>query len=141
VLRLYVAHLRGDARRPHEGHYSDALQARLAAGEKFIVLPLAADGAPLRRTIVELADVTAGLAAMVGNEAAMEKTFHLSGPAFRYDGPCEHLAGKLDLPIEKVTVPGAYPFSIDTSLTTDLLGWEPTFDVIASIDAALARLG
>ncbi len=85
--------------------------------------------------------MTAGLAAMVGAEAAIGQTFHLSGRAFGYEEPCEYLAAKLDLPIEKVTVPDAHPFSIDYSLTTQLLGWEPKFDVIASIDAALVRCG
>jgi hypothetical protein len=80
----------------------------------------------------------AALAAMVGADAAVEKTFHVSGPAFSYERPCNYLAEKLQLPVERVTVPGAYSFEIDCSLTTELLGWSPQYDVIAILDAALA---
>jgi len=137
VLGLLIAnHTPGEA--PHSDCFGEAQAARLAAGEKFIVLPLSASGGPMRRTVVELADVTAGLEAMIGNDAALHQVFHLSGPSFSFDEPCEYLAGKLGLPIEKVTVEG-HPFAVDYSHTTDLLGWQPTHNVIASIDAALAR--
>ena len=137
VLGLLIAnHTPGKA--PHSDCFSEAQAARLAAGEKFLVLPLTASGEPMRRTVVELADVTAGLEAMIGNDAALGQTFHLSGETFSFDEPCEYLAKKLDLPIEKVTI-DAHPFAVDYSHTTDVLGWRPTHDVIASIDAALAR--
>ncbi len=124
-------------RGPFDDRYSDAQKQRLARGERFVVLPLDAAGRPLGRTLVQLQDVTNALVRMIGSDAALERTFHVSGPAFCYDRPCEYLSGKLDLPIERVTLPDAHAFEIDCSLTTDLLGWSPEFDVIAMLDAAL----
>jgi len=140
VLRLFVAG--DDPKRPQRGpfdsEYTDAQKQRLQAGEKFVVLPVDEKGRPLGRTLVQREDVVSAMAAMVGNDRALGERFHVSGPGFRYDQPCEHLAAKLDLPVEPVTVPNAYPFTIDTSRTTEQLGWRPQFDVTAMLDSALA---
>jgi nucleoside-diphosphate-sugar epimerase len=139
VLRLFVANdpLR-PGRGPEESHYSPAQKQRLGAGERFIVLPSGEDGRPLGRTLVQREDVIDGLLRMTGKDRALGQTFHLSGPGFTWDAPCEYLAGKLDLPVQKVVVPGEHSFTIDTSHTTERLGWEARFDVIAMLDAALA---
>jgi nucleoside-diphosphate-sugar epimerase len=140
VVRVFLAG--ADRRRPGRGPFDSSYTAqqkqRLAAGEQFVALPCSPAGEPLGRTLVQREDVVDGLAAMVGNDAAANRTFHLSGPAFSYRQPCEYLAGKLSLPIERVTLPDAHSFEIDYTLTTDLLGWSPKFDVIAMLDAALA---
>ena len=56
---------------------------------------------------------------------------------FAYDEPCNYTAETLGIGIERVTVPDAYAFDIDYSLTTELTGWEPKFDICAMIDAAV----
>ncbi len=140
LLRLLVAGY--DPARPERGpfdsHYSPEQKRRLADGQRFVVLPCDAARRPLGRTLVQREDVVDALAAMLGSPAAMEKTLHVSGPGFSYQQPCEYLAGKLDLPVERVIVPDAYSFDIDFSLTTELVGWSARFDVIAMVDAALA---
>lgn len=140
VLGLFVAG--GDSRRPGRGpfdaHYPQPLKDRLARGEKFVVLPVDASGRSLGRTMVQRQDVVAALLAMIGQPKALGHTFHISGPGFDYRQPCEYLAGKLGLPLEAVTVPNAYSFDIDCSLTTELLGWRPRFHIISILDAALA---
>lgn len=138
VLKVFVA---AGGRGPFSGNYSEAQKAKLAAGESFVVLPVNVKGATLGRTLVQREDVVEALAAMVGAPAAIGQTFHVSGPAFDYAQPCEYLAGKLHLPVERVTIPGAHSFAIDYSLTCEKLGWEPRYDVIVMVDAALAWRG
>ena len=62
----------------------------------------------------------------------------MSGLSFSFDEPCEYLARKLGLPIEKVIDPDAHSFDIDYSHTTRQVGWKPQYDVEKMIDAALA---
>jgi len=143
ALRLFLAG--GDPARPGKGpfdnSYTPRQKDRLAAGERFVVLPCDAADRPLSRTLVQREDVVDALAAMVGAESAVGRRFHISGPAFSHDQPCRYLAEKLDLPVERVTLADAHSFEIDYSLTTELLGWSPKFDVIAMLDAALAWRG
>jgi nucleoside-diphosphate-sugar epimerase len=87
---------------------------------------------------VQREDVVRGLISIIGNEKTEGKTLHLSGPAFSYEEPCTYIAEKLGIDIEKVTVPDAYPFEIDYSLTTELTGWEPEYDICAMIDKAIS---
>jgi len=138
ILRQFVAGY--DPKRPNRGpfdsDYSPALKQRLQAGERFVVLPCDADGRPLRRTLVQREDVTAALVAMIGDSRALNETFHVSGPVFSYEEPCRYLAGRLNLPVEEVRLK-AHSFEIDCSHTTHRLGWEPKYDVIAMVDAAL----
>ena len=140
AVRLLVAGADPDrpTRGPFDAHYTPEQRARLAAGETFIVLPCDPDGRALGRTFVQLEDVVEALAAMVGADAAVGRTFHVSGPAFSYQRACDYLAAKIDLPIERVIVPGAYSFEIDCSLTTELLGWRAARGIEAILDAALA---
>lgn len=140
VLRVFLAGAEPNrpGRGPFDSNYTARQKRRLAAGEQFVVLPCNPAGEPLARTLVQREDVVDALVAMIGNDAAANQTFHLSGPAFSYRQPCEYLADKLGLPVERVTLPDAHSFEIDYSLTTDLLGWSPQFDVIAMLDAALA---
>ncbi|MFW6108055.1 MAG: NAD-dependent epimerase/dehydratase family protein [bacterium] len=140
VLRHFIA---GDNRaNPTAGvfrsGYTDDQRQRLEAGEQFVAIPCDDDGRVLRRTLVQLEDTVAALLAMVGAEPAAGERFHVSGPAFDYDRPARYLADRLDLPAEPVYLDGWYPYEIDVSHTTDLLGWEPRYDVFAMIDAALA---
>ena len=135
ALRLFLAEA---GRGPFDSNYTPQQKARLAAGERFVVLPVNAAGEVLGRTLVQREDVVDALAAMIGADAAIGQRFHLSGAAFGYEKPCRHLAEKLGLPVERVVVPDAHSFEIDYSLTTELLGWSPKFDVLAMLDAALA---
>ena len=139
VLRLFIAG--GDPARPTRGpfdeQYSDRQKQRLADGQQFVVLPCDGQGKPLGRTLVQRADVVEALAAMIGSPKAIDQRFHVSGPAFTYDRPCQYLAERLNLPIEEVRLSDAHSFDIDYSHTTELLGWRPACDVIAMLDAAL----
>jgi len=139
VLRLLVANdpLR-PSRGPEEAHYSPELKRRLADGERFVVMPVDPAGEPLARTLVQREDVIDGLLRMIDEPKAIGQTFHLSGPGFTWDVPCEYLADKLGLPLEPVTVPGEHSYTIDTGHTTERLGWEAKFDVIAMLEAAMA---
>jgi nucleoside-diphosphate-sugar epimerase len=129
---------RRPGRGPFDAQYPEPLKARLARGDKFVVLPVDTSGRPLGRTMVQRQDVVAALLAMIGRPEALGHTFHLSSPGFNYAGPCEYLAGKLGLSVEPVVVPNAHSFDIDCSLTTDLLGWRAEFDITDILDAALA---
>ncbi|HET6426899.1 MAG TPA: NAD(P)-dependent oxidoreductase [Phycisphaerae bacterium] len=142
ALKLFIAGLDpARPRGPFDANYSADQKQRLADGRRFVVLPVDTAGTPLRRTLVQREDVVDAMAAMVGEPKAIGQRFHISGPAFDYTVPCEYLSDKLNLPIEKVAVPDAHPFEIDTSLTTELLGWKAKYDVIAMLDAALAYRG
>jgi UDP-glucose 4-epimerase len=140
ALRAFVANLdsRQTGQGPFREHYDQRQKEMLAGGKQFIVLPCDTAGKPLGRTLVQRQDVVAALAAMIDRPAALGRTFHISGPGFGYGRPCEFLAKRLGLPMERVMVPNAYPFTIDYSLTTQLLGWSPKYDVIAMLEAALA---
>jgi len=128
---------RRPGRGPYEAYYSGAQKRRIAAGEAFVVLPVDPAGRPIARTMVQRQDVTAALLAMIGNPKAIGETFHVSGPGFAFDAAAEHLAARRDLPIERVTVPDEQPFTIDTSHTTERLGWRARYDIVGMIDAAL----
>jgi nucleoside-diphosphate-sugar epimerase len=105
--------------------------------ERHIACACDTSGTPLRRTIVQRADVVSGLLAMLGNERALGETFHLSGPAFSFEEAARYLAEKTGLPVRPVEAPDAHSFDIDTSHTTERLGWTPQYDVAAAIQAAL----
>ena len=140
VLKLFIAglDLAKPGRGPFDDRYTDRQKKRLDKGERFVVLPCDEAGAPLGRTLVQRQDVVDALLAMLGHSAAIGRRFHVSGPGFTYDRPCEHLSEKLGLPVERVTVPDAHSFDIDVSTEKALLGWQPKFDVVAMLDAALA---
>ncbi len=139
ILRNFVAGY--DILKPTEGPFAADYLPRhtqmLQKGHPFIVLPCTHEGRAMRRTMVQREDVVDALLAMVGRPEAIGQTFHISGPAFDYDQPCRYLAETLPLPIERVPV-RAHSFEIDCSHTTQRLGWQPRFDVIAMLDAALA---
>lgn len=140
VLRHFIAGYNRErpTAGPSSSGYSAEQTARLESGAQFVVLPCDGAGQPLARTLVQLEDATSALLAMVGCPEAVGHRFHISGPGFRYDEPCRYLGEKLGLPVERVSVPGEYPFDIDVSHTTKQLGWAPKYDVFAMIDAALA---
>jgi nucleoside-diphosphate-sugar epimerase len=140
VLRHFIAGY--DPARPTAGQwssgYTEDQRRRLEAGESFVVLPTDARGRPLGRTLVSRRDVVRGLLAMIGRDEAVGETFHLSGPAFRYDRPARYLGERLGLPVEPVVDAAFESYEIDVSHTTRRVGWEPQDDVIAMIAAALA---
>jgi UDP-glucose 4-epimerase len=142
LLRLLVCGL--DPSRPGKGpfsdRYSEEQKRRAAARERFAVVPLDSDGKPLARTVVQREDVVAGLLSIIGGEKVKGRTLHLSGPALSYAEACEYAARKLGIGTEEVTVPEAHSFDIDCSLTTELTGWKPRFDIRAMIDAAVGQL-
>ena len=46
-------------------------------------------------------------------------------------------SGKIGTALLPVLVEDGHSFAIDTSLTTELTGWKPKYDVCAMVDAAL----
>jgi nucleoside-diphosphate-sugar epimerase len=139
VLRNFIAgyDLRQPTKGPFSGDYLPRQKQMLEKGTAFIVMPCGRNGRPLQRTMVQREDVVDALLRMVGESRAIGETFHISGPAFDYDKPCQYLAGRMPLPVEKVCL-DAYGFEIDCSHTTDLLGWHAKYDIISMLDAALA---
>jgi nucleoside-diphosphate-sugar epimerase len=139
VLKHFIAGY--DPRRPTSGLFSDkyslAQKQMLERGQPFVMMPVDKGGKPYRRTLVQRQDVVDGLLRMIDQPKAIGQLFHLSGPAFDYDKPCRYLAERMSLPVEAVML-DAHSFEIDCSHTTELLCWQPEFDVIAMIDASLA---
>jgi nucleoside-diphosphate-sugar epimerase len=118
----------------------DSVLGMLIRGEgddRYIQCLCDTSGTPLRRTIVHRDDVVSGLVAMLGNERALGQTFHLSGPAFSFEEAAQYLAEKTDLPVRPVETPEVYSFDIDTSHTTECVGWTAQYDVKGAIQAAL----
>jgi nucleoside-diphosphate-sugar epimerase len=122
---------------PFSGCYGPEQKRRAAAGERFAVLPVTPEDTPLGRTVVQRQDVVDGLVSILGNGKVKGRTLHLSGPGFSYEDACAYAAERLSIDVERVPVPGVHSFDIDCSLTTELTGWEPRFDIRAMIDAAI----
>ncbi len=140
ILRQFVAGL--DPKRPGRGPFDNAYTSeqkqQLQQGRPFLAMLCDAADQPLRRTMVQREDVIDALLRMVDNPQALCQTFHVSGPAFGFDEACEHLAAKMSLPIEKISLDDAHSFDIDVSHTTERLGWWARYDIFAMLDAALA---
>jgi len=98
-----------------------------------------ADGAPLRRHIVHIDDVVQAFDRMVGNAAAIGRTFNIAGPApFEYDKAAALLSDKLSIPTVSLQCPRYHSFSIDISRARRELGYAPQNDFPRMVDRAIA---
>lgn len=94
-------------------------------------IPILADaaGAPLRRHIVHIDDVIQAFDRMLGNGAAIGRTFNIAGPApFDYATAAALLAELLRVPTVTLRCPRYHSFSIDISRARRELGYAPQND-------------
>ncbi|MBL9200941.1 MAG: NAD(P)-dependent oxidoreductase [Opitutaceae bacterium] len=98
-----------------------------------------AQGAPLRRHIVHLDDVLQAFGLMLGNPAALGRTFNIAGPApFDYAAAAALLSSRLMLPTVTLRCPAYHGFEIDISRARRELGYAPENDFARMAERAIA---
>lgn len=98
-----------------------------------------AQGAPLRRHIVHLDDVMQAFDRMLGNAAAIGRTFNIAGPgAFDYATAAALLAERLRVPTITLRCPRYHSFAIDISRARRELGYAPQNDFARMAERAIA---
>jgi len=96
------------------------------------------DGTPGMRHVVALPDVVKALMLAVGNKAAVGKAFPIAAAApFTYDVLSEYISKKLDIPVLRFKVPEFHDFRHDISFSRSVLGWNPDYDILKIVDAAV----
>jgi nucleoside-diphosphate-sugar epimerase len=124
------------------GKYLTAAQRKVLRAEDRVAVLVKRDGTPLVRHVVGLADVVDAfvLALHAPEKKVVGETFNISGPrAFRYDTAGEYLAKRLGMETMTVRVPEAHDFRIAIGKAKRVLGYSPTMDIEAIMDAALGK--
>lgn len=104
-------------------------------------IPILVDavGAPLRRHIVHIDDVLQAFDRMLGNAAAIGRTFNIAGPApFDYASAARMLSDRLLIPTVALRCPRYHGFAIDIGRARRELGYAPENDFARMADRAIA---
>jgi len=94
---------------------------------------------PYKKHIADVRDIVQGCVDALGKEAAFGQTIQLGGPkAFTWDEVIPYLSEKLDIPYIDVVSEGTPTFyQFDLSKARELIGFEPQYDIIRTIDDAI----
>lgn len=109
-------------------------------GERCLVLARDHHGRAYKKHIADVHDIVEGLLAVLGNKQALGEAFQLAAPrAFTWEEAVPYLAEKLELPWIDVNLAGHVPtyYEFDLSKGRQLLGYQPSFDIVRMIDTAL----
>jgi UDP-glucose 4-epimerase len=107
--------------------------------EERIPILASAEGAPLRRHIVHIDDVMQAFDRMLGNAAAIGRTYNIAGPApFDYATAAALLAKLLRVPTVTLRCPRYHSFAIDISRARQELGYTPENDFARMAQRAIA---
>jgi UDP-glucose 4-epimerase len=107
--------------------------------EERIPILVDAQGAPLRRHIVHIDDVMQAFDRMLGNSAALGRTFNIAGPApFDYATAAALLGEMLRVPTVALRCPRYHSFAIDISRARRELGYAPENDFARMAQRAIA---
>ena len=108
-------------------------------GENAVGKLLHPDGKPYVRHLVGVKDVVQSFLLALGNAAAAGGTFNIAAPSpFSYDVLADYISKKMNLPVVDFVLDGFRDFEIDITKARSVLGYRPTFDVFAMVDAAMA---
>ena len=123
------------------GEMPPELQKRVDGdGPGFVMVAVDQQGKlPIRRTTVSFADVASAWTLAVGNPLARNQVFNVVSPAWDYGVVGEWLAGKLNVPAERVPL-DAHSWDMDTTKIRTMLGWQPRDDVFGMLERGLAEL-
>lgn len=120
------------------GKVSDDVLQLVRAKEERIPILTDMSGTPLRRHIVHVDDVMQAFDRMLGNPAAIDRSFNIAGPAaFEYRAAATYLSAKTGVPTVEIRT-GYYPFEIDITRARNVLGYAPESDFQLMADRALA---
>ena len=117
------------------------LLAKLERKEPFRIVPLDAQGRPLRRNVIDPRDLTRAFLAVLGKPETYGELYNVAGAVFSHADLAAHLSKKDGLPIHEVRVPDAHSFEIDTSKAAQKLGFRPAYTVFDTADWAAGGEG
>jgi len=124
------------------GAVDEATLDLVRAGEERVPVLLDAAREPLRRHIVHVDDVMQAFGLMLGNPAALGRTYHIAGPApFDYRSAGELLSARLGIPAHELRCPDYHSFEIDITRAREELGYAPENDFARMAERAIAARG
>lgn len=98
-----------------------------------------AAGTPLRRHIVHIDDVVQAFGLILGNPAALGRTFNIAGPApFDYASAARLLSDRLMFPTITLRCPRYHSFAIDIGRARYELGYAPQNDFARMAERTIA---
>jgi nucleoside-diphosphate-sugar epimerase len=112
------------------------LRAKLERGEKFRIVPLAADGQPLRRNVIDPRDLVRAFLAVLGRTETFGQVYNIAGEVFSHRELAKHLSAADGLAVHEVPVPDAHSFEIDISKAASM-GFKPAHSACDTADWAL----
>jgi nucleoside-diphosphate-sugar epimerase len=96
------------------------------------------DGRPGLRHVVSIHDAVQAVMLAVGNESSLYQAFNISGPApFSYDVLANYISEKLGIPVVEFRCDVFHDFQIDLNKSRSILGYNPKYNIIDIIDAAV----
>lgn len=121
------------------GAVGEATLALARSGREHLPVLLDATGGPLRRHIVHVDDVMQAFRLMLGNPAALGRTYNIAGPApFDYRSAAALLSERLGLPVHELPCPDYHSFEIDIRRAREELGYAPENDFARMAERAIA---
>jgi len=121
------------------GEVEPDVLAHVSAGRERIPVLVDGEGQPLSRHIVHIDDVMQAFGLMLNESKAIGQDYNIAGPApFDYRSAAGYLAERTGIPTVDLPCPDYHSFSIDIGKAREQLGYEPSNDIYAIIDRALA---
>lgn len=111
----------------------------LKTDREMLLLARDSDGEPYLFHNCDVRDIVQGLLLLLERPAAVGEAFNLSGAApFSFDQAVPYLSEKTGIPFVEARIPGM-PIRVhhSTAKARSLLGYQPHYDIFASIDSAL----
>jgi UDP-glucose 4-epimerase len=120
------------------GEVSDDVMRLVTSRQERIPILTDMTGAALRRHIVHVDDVMQAFDKMLGNAAAVGRSFNVAGPAaFDYRVAAKCLSQKTGIPTVEIRTP-YFPFEININRAREVLGYAPQNDFPRMADRAIA---
>lgn len=104
-------------------------------------IPLEADGRPFTEHVCDSRAAAAAVVLALESDAAPEHAFNIAGPApFQYSVVGAGLAARLETEAIDGRCRGIHSYSMNIEKARTMLGYKPRYDVMDSLEAALAGI-
>jgi UDP-glucose 4-epimerase len=109
-------------------------------GQGIIAVPLEEDGSPFTEHVCDVRDAADAVVLALESGAAPGHAFNIAGPeSFRYADVAAQLASKTGMRPVEARCRGIHSYSLSIDKARSLLGYNPRFNVVKSLEDALAQ--
>jgi len=104
-----------------------------------IAAPLEEDGSPFTEHVCDVRDAAAAVLLAIESDAAPGQAFNVAGPeSFRYTEIGPRLASKTGMRVVEARCRGIHSYTLSIDKARRLLGYQPRYQVMDSLEEALA---